>query len=88
MGLLQLSHLVEVDTEYEIKEHHARLLKDHEYLTRVKEFFSVLSKKTAKSSAASTIDKHLKTMDGVLVWNDLRRITTLVETRRLALLLR
>ena len=38
---------------------------------RVKEFYSVLSKKTVKGTAASQVDVHLNERDGALVWKDL-----------------
>lgn len=73
MGLLQLKELLTVMEDAEVQAHEAKLISDPEYATRVTEFFSVLAKKTAKGTASSKVDKHLDTMDGVLVWRDFKK---------------
>ncbi|CAB9498974.1 expressed unknown protein [Seminavis robusta] len=71
MGLLQLTSLLSVTKLTDVPSHTAKTISDPLYKTRNQEFYSILSKKLAKGTAASKVDVHLATMDGALVWKDI-----------------
>jgi len=69
MLLLQMNDLLEVKTDTEKDDHKDKLLKEN--AQNNKSFHAILSKKTAKGTAASLVDKHEEEGDGALAWADL-----------------
>jgi len=71
MGLLQLQELLEVESDTNVTNHKNKVAQDPEYAMRNTEFYSLLSKKTAKGTAATIVDGHQSERDGALAWRDL-----------------